>query len=442
MAEISFKARPAAEAVDYFQKKVVGGRFSFDWRDVRQEEHLTAFVVAKAATRDILADVHGALVQAQAEGWARQKFVDQLTPLLQAKGWWGKKDVTDPTTGEVVKAQLGSNRRLELIFDVNMRMANSAGRWERFARSADSIFLRYHHTPQERPRPWHLAWDGITLPMDHSFWRTHYCPNGWRCKCWINSVQRTAAEPTSQDKLDELGVDDEVEWKNKRTGVTEMVPKGIDPGFGYNVGQARLKGLEPAPMPEPQRDLVQGGRNPAALPPAPQPRALPAGAAVRPDLSSADAQTVFEAFSKVLGKGEGEVFIDKAQVPVVIGQRLFQAKTADGAVAGDKANLRGRAEFAEVLAATLRDPDEIWHSLQARIDGSSIFVRNYVAAFDAVEGERQWFVVTFHEVSGVDGRQAWWGATAFAPGKRGKPASQAQTTAKGARVGALVYQRK
>jgi hypothetical protein len=434
---VDFKGRPPAEAVDYLRRKVVGGRFSFNWRDVWREEHLVAFVVAKAMTRDLLLDIHGGLLKALDEGWSRDRFIAELTPQLQAKGWWGKQRMTDPLTGKAVLAQLGSPRRLQTIFDVNMRMAHSAGRWERLMRSAsDRPFLVYKHTPQANPREQHQAWDGITLPVTHPFWATHWTPNGWNCKCYTLSLRR-AERVTPEDELRARGVYRTQGYRNRRTGETMQVPFGIDPGFDYNVGQARMANFVPPPATERQREQVIGGRTPAALPPPPRPRKPPFDAALRPDLDGSDGQAVFDAFSKVLGKGEGDVFIDRAQVPLVIGRGLFQRKDAAGAFVGDKANLAQRGPYAEILAATLRDPAEIWHSVQATKDGGSVFVRSYVAAWDLGAGERQWFFLTFTD------RGGWWfGSTAFAPGEADNPARQLSRTDIGARVGALVYRRK
>lgn len=433
---VQFGARPPAEAVAYLQSKVIGARFSFNYRDVWQQEHITSFVVAKAMTRDLLVDIHGALLRAITAGQTREQFIADLTPTLQAKGWWGKKKVVDPLTGKAQLAQLGSPRRLATIYGVNMRMAHSAGRWERVQRSkADRPFLQYRHTAQLNPRLDHQGWDMITLPVDHPFWLTHWCPNGWHCKCWTLSLRR-AERVTPEDELRARGVYRTVTYRNRRTGEISQVPFGIDPGFGYNVGKARLDHFTPPPAPERQRDLVVAARQPAALPPPPRPRKPAAGAVVREDLGG-DGQAIFEAFSKVLGKGEGEVFVDRAQVPLVVGRGLFQRKDAAGQFIADKAGLESRGRYAELFAATLLDPAEIWHSLQATQAGDSIFVRSYVAAYDLGAGERVWFLVTFNDRDGV-----WYGATAFAPGKSGKPATQLSATNVGGRVGALVYQRK
>ncbi len=435
-AIVSFEGRPPAQAVAYLEDKVVGGRFSFDWRDVDREEHLTAMVVAKAMTADLLADFKGGLLTAINEGQGGAKFAREITPILQAKGWWGKALQTDPKTGVQQLVQLGSPARLRTIFDVNMRMAHAAGRWERFTRSAATRpFLTYHHTRQERPRPEHVVWDGITLPIGHVFWSTHYCPNGWGCKCFITS-ERAGAAVTSQAELERIGVGETTTYRNKRTGEVRQVPVGIDPGFEYNVGEARMANFIPPPVPERQRQVVQGERLPRALPAAPRPRGLPSGVRLREDLGGSDPQTVFEAFSKVLGTGEGGVFVDRAQVPLVIGRRIFERHTAEGVSTGAKDHLVGRAAYAEILAQALKDPDEIWHSVQQRADGTSVLVRNYVAWIKAGDG-REVFVAGFHAREGL-----WWGTTAYPPGKRKKQIDQRAQTDAAFRVGALVYRRK
>lgn len=236
---IEFRGRPPEEAVAYLRDKAIGEAFSFDWRDVWQEEHATHFVVAKGMQADLLVDIRAMLLQALEDGWTRAQFIEELTPFLRAKGWWGRQTVVDPATGAPQLAQLGSPRRIKTIFDVNMRMAHSAGRWERIQRSAATRpFVQYHHTPQTNPREQHQAWDGITVPLGHPFVQTHWTPNGWGCKCWWMSLRK--AEVTSEEDLEAAGAYDTRAWTNKRTGEVMQVPAGVDPGFGYNVGEARL----------------------------------------------------------------------------------------------------------------------------------------------------------------------------------------------------------
>ncbi|NTV80668.1 MAG: hypothetical protein HGA24_04505, partial [Candidatus Aminicenantes bacterium] len=37
-------------------------------------------------------------------------------------------------------------------------------------------------------RPLHRAWNGTILPVDHAWWKTHFPPNGWRCRCTVRAL--------------------------------------------------------------------------------------------------------------------------------------------------------------------------------------------------------------------------------------------------------------
>jgi len=127
---------------------------------VWHEEHATAFTVAKAMQLDVLSDLHTAVVDAMEKGQSFESFRKNITPLLQQKGWWGKKEMTDPLTGKTVNAQLGSDRRLKTIYRVNMRSAYQKGQYERTMASDLHPYLMYRIGPSVRHREDHQSWDG------------------------------------------------------------------------------------------------------------------------------------------------------------------------------------------------------------------------------------------------------------------------------------------
>ena len=227
------------EALDFLKTK--GLAQSFDYRDLIGEEHARAFTVAKMMDADLLADVKASLDDAIASGVPFQQWADELTPLLQAKGWWGRKQVTDPLTGETIVASLGSPSRLQTIYRTNMQASYSAGAWDSIQANKDlAPYLLYDAVDDFRTRPEHHAWDGTVLHADDSWWDTHYPPNGWNCRCSVIQL--------SEDELADLGLAPSQKpaggtysWQNPRTGKTQQVPKGIDPGWNYNVGQARAQ---------------------------------------------------------------------------------------------------------------------------------------------------------------------------------------------------------
>jgi len=224
------------EALEYFRAK--GYKVGFDFRDVWQSEHATSFTVAKAMQLDVLVSIRESIDDAIANGRTFREFQDQLEPELRKKGWWGVKDVVDPKTGEALPAQLGSPRRLKTIYRANMRSARAAGQYERAQRTKRALpYFLYLLGPSEVHRQEHVKIQGTILPVDHPFWDIHYPPNGWGCKCHLRQItQREAGRRggVSQDPDVEL-----VEWENKRTGETELIPEGVSPAWATNPGKAR-----------------------------------------------------------------------------------------------------------------------------------------------------------------------------------------------------------
>jgi SPP1 gp7 family putative phage head morphogenesis protein len=237
------------EFLRVLQRRLDNPMPEYSWLDIWQQQHQAAFTVAKTAGYDVLSDIGTALDQALANGMTFQDFADKLTPILVDKGWWGRGPAFDPETGATTLAQLGSPRRLQIIYDTNMRNSYAAGRWASIQRNkADRPYLMYNHNPSLHPRPEHEAWDGTTLPVDDPWWDTHFTPNGWFCHCTTISL--------SQDQYDRMQGDPAFsfaappieyrDWTNPRTGVVTPVPIGIDPGFAYNPGQAFLAALQAA----------------------------------------------------------------------------------------------------------------------------------------------------------------------------------------------------
>ena len=67
---------PPKDAVAYFEGK--GYRVTFDWKELDQAAHATAFTIAKMAQADMLRDVHACLAQCLTEGKTEDCF---------ASGW-------------------------------------------------------------------------------------------------------------------------------------------------------------------------------------------------------------------------------------------------------------------------------------------------------------------------------------------------------------------
>lgn len=252
MASISFGLLPPKEAVEYFRQK--GYRIGFDYRDVWQQEHPAAFTVAKAMQIDLLKDVRDAVDSALLNGTTFADFKTTLTPNLVKRGWWGKQTMVDPITQEAKDVQLGSPRRLKVIYDTNLRTAHAEGQWARIQDTKAALpYLMYDHTPSTHERKEHASWDGLVLPADDPWWQAHYPVKAWGCKCRVIQL--------GQRQLDKRGLTvssapetQYVEYTNARTGETQQIPAGVDPAFNYppggrlaSLGKALADKIEQAP---------------------------------------------------------------------------------------------------------------------------------------------------------------------------------------------------
>lgn len=215
-------------ALQWLQAK--GLQVSASYGAMSASEQAAAFTIAKMADTDLLATVKASLEEALASGRPFNEWAQSIVPTLQAKGWWG-------TPGG------GTPARLQTIYRTNMMTAYSVGEWEQIQEQAEvAPYLLYDAIDDHRTRPEHAAWDGTIRPVGDAFWRDHMPPNGFNCRC---SVIQLSAED-----LEELGLEvsappkvETYAWTNPSTGKVQQVPKGIDPGFDFNPGQARLEQL-------------------------------------------------------------------------------------------------------------------------------------------------------------------------------------------------------
>ncbi len=243
--------KPPEKAVEYFRSK--GYEIGFGWQDVYGKAHQTAFTVAKAMRLDILQDIRDGVDKAIAEGKTFQQFRSELEPLLKRKGWWGKKEMTDPLTGEIKMATLGTPWRLRTIFQTNVQSAYQAGRYARMKQVAGARpFWMYDAVNDGKTRLAHAAWDGLILRHDDPWWSTHYPPNGYNCRCSVISMSqremdrgRLVDDPDNPGEkirkpytVSEAPPVEYVERRDMRTGQMIRHPRGIDPGFDHAPDQS------------------------------------------------------------------------------------------------------------------------------------------------------------------------------------------------------------
>lgn len=224
-ASISYLDLPFTAAIEYFRQKV--NLTTRAWDDIWGEMHTRAFTVAGAINEDLLEDLRRAIDKAISKGTTLAEFRKDFDAIIEKFGWSYKG-----TRGW----------RTAVIYDTNLSVAYSAGRYRQMSTPAVKAvrpYFRYLRSSSADRRPEHVKWVNLVLPQDDPFWDTHYPPNGWGCKCGVQSLSKRDIARLRADGEDLRTTSpdvDLVDYVDKKTGQVIELPRGIDPGWDYNPG--------------------------------------------------------------------------------------------------------------------------------------------------------------------------------------------------------------
>jgi SPP1 gp7 family putative phage head morphogenesis protein len=225
-------------------------RLSRRWTDLFQEEHASAFTVAKIADLDLLETIRRSLDDVARNGGTFEQWQAAILPELQRRGWWGL--VRNPELTGVDYNVIVGPRRLRTIFDTNLRVSRAAGLWQRIQERKDvAPYLAYSAIRDARTRELHARWGGlrrglprIILPVDHPWWRTHFPPNGFNCRCTVIQLSRAQLEANGWAPMaDPPRQPPPRNYYLPGAARPISVPAGVDPGFAYNPGAASFSAI-------------------------------------------------------------------------------------------------------------------------------------------------------------------------------------------------------
>lgn len=217
----SFKL-PFQEQIDFFNQKNPLPSQHYD--DILKAAHDKAFIVAGAAKADLVNDFYNAVGKAAKEGKTIDWFRGQFDAIVKKHGWTG-------WTAEGTEA--GVAWRTRVIYQTNLSTSYAAGRWAQL-KDPDLLDVRpywkyVHNDSVAHPRPLHQSWNGTVLRHDDPWWATHFCPNGWGCRCRIKAVR-------AKEYKGHPAPDDGTYQFTDRNGVKHILPNGVDYGFDYAMG--------------------------------------------------------------------------------------------------------------------------------------------------------------------------------------------------------------
>lgn len=206
--------QPFAEQAAFFRNKLGALLPSETWKDIQRAQHDVGFMVAGAQSADLLTDFAAAVDRAITEGRSIGEFRKDFGAIVKKHGW--------QHTGE-------RNWRTRTIYTTNMAVSYSAGRLAQL-RAAGFEYAMYKHSGlSQDPRPLHVKWSGMVLPLDDPWWQTHWPPNDWGCKCRVIGIRKPEDAARYGGRLVDEAPDDGVD---PLTGT----PNGVGEGWDYMPG--------------------------------------------------------------------------------------------------------------------------------------------------------------------------------------------------------------
>lgn len=208
--------KPFKEQVDFLRQKLNLPTEHYD--DILKSAHDCAFMVAGVAKADLLDDFMKTVAQCASEGKSIGWFRKNFDSIVEKHGW----DYNGP-----------HDWRTRIIYTTNMRASYAAGRYAQLT-DPDLLQVRpywkYNHSDTvAHPRELHQSWDGTVLHYTDSWWKTHFCPNGYGCQCYITAVR-------AKEYKGYAAPDDGTYTKIDRYGATHVLPQGVDYGWDYAPG--------------------------------------------------------------------------------------------------------------------------------------------------------------------------------------------------------------
>lgn len=351
---------PFDEAIAFFRQKI--DMPSKDYRTLYEGMHARGFVIAGATNAQLLSDFRAAIDKALADGTTLDTFRKDFAAIVAANGW------ADYTGADSAK---GRAWRTATIYDTNLRTARAAGQWAQIQRTKKTHkWLRYVAVQDDRTRDEHRQWDGLVLDADDAFWKTRYPPNGWNCRCTVEALD--------QVDLDEEGIEPdkappvEMETRTVKTADGDMqveVPKGIDVGFGHNVGEAAGLALSPERLAMERAGLFEEIASPLLPKHLQRPLAPTPARAKQADTVVGDANAMRAVLRDAIG-GDEKTFVDPTGGRVRINDAIVDHLLADG-----KRLASHRERFFPFIPELIEDPAEIWTTFARSTETGAVRLR-------------------------------------------------------------------
>ena len=153
-----------------------------------------------------------------------------------------------------------NNNWLETEFNTAKSITESARQWVEIQEDKDVLpLLKYSTVGDGRVRSSHKSLDGIIRPVDDPFWRQHYPPNDFNCRCIVEQIEEgkvTDLKGEAVEKINPL-------FENNPAVTGQVFSKAKHPYFNGlgSLLKAPIKDILPKPKPIPKLNKKYSFKN-------------------------------------------------------------------------------------------------------------------------------------------------------------------------------------
>lgn len=136
-------------------------------------------------------------------------FLDVITTSIQSKVMvYQTQDLSKTKIAQLFRKDFenlglaGNSFRLEAIFNTALTAAFNAGIWDanKLPENETKVWgYRYQTAKDDRVRPNHAKLQGFTRPKDDPLWNIYAPPNGYNCRCYLQTLVKPA-KPTRKPR--------------------------------------------------------------------------------------------------------------------------------------------------------------------------------------------------------------------------------------------------
>ncbi len=202
----------------------------------KQAERIRSRVLTRAAVVKAMAPELRSRAFA-VSGIEDARLLDEIRELCasvpEGENWrTARRKIEDKLAGEVAHART----RAELVLRTNCTQARAQAKWEEQQKDKDVMpYLMYQTLGDNRVRPSHNALNGKILKIDDPFWKKHYPPWDFGCRCTVIQLDEETAKELCKSKEAQMMSTESKQDFNARFKNEKHNDYAFDPTVKYDV---------------------------------------------------------------------------------------------------------------------------------------------------------------------------------------------------------------